>query len=232
MRLLGIEAVVFDLDGTLVNSVIDYRKMVSGVSEILKAHGVEVDPSQRRIWEIIQRSEEQLDRLSLGADEWREMNRKITEHLNAVELESVDKVTVIEGAKETLERLKGMRLKVGIATRSCNAATWEALRRTGLDVFVDVLLARDDVPYPKPDPRHLLKVIEALGTSLDRAVFVGDTTTDLRTAREAGVTFIGVSLRPEGAERLRQEGCKIILENLKHLPKLLDKSIDNSYSWK
>jgi len=232
LRLLGIEAVVFDLDGTLVNSVIDYRKMVSGVSEILKAHGVEVDPSQRRIWEIIQRSEEQLDRLSLGADEWREMNRKITEHLNAVELESVDKVTLIEGAKETLERLKGVRLKVGIATRSCNAATWEALRRTGLDAFVDVLLARDDVPYPKPDPRHLLQVIESLGTSLDQAVFVGDTATDLRTAREAGVTFIGVSLRPEGAERLRQEGCKIILENLKHLPKLLDKSIDNSYSWK
>ena len=222
MRLLGIEAVVFDLDGTLVNSVIDYRKMVSGVSEILKAHGVEVDPSQRRIWEIIQRSEEQLDRLSLGADEWREMNRKITEHLNAVELESVDKVTVIEGAKETLERLKGVRLKVGIATRSCNAATWEVLRRTGLDVFVDVLLARDDVPYPKPDPRHLLQVIEALGAPLDQAVFVGDTTTDLRTAREAGVTFIGFSLRPEGAERLRQEGCEIILENLKQLPKLLD----------
>jgi len=226
LKLSGIEAVVFDLDGTLVNSVIDYRKMMSGVTEILKAHGIEVDPSQRRIWEILQQSEEQLGKQGLDAAEWREMNRRITEHLNAVELENVDKVTSIDGAKETLEGLKNRRLKIGVATRSCNAATREALRRTGLDTFVDVLLARDDVPYPKPDPRHLLQVIEALGAPLSRAVFIGDTTTDLRTAREAGVAFIGFSMRPEGAERLRQEGCEIVLENLKQLPNLLDRDCE------
>jgi phosphoglycolate phosphatase len=215
---------VFDLDGTLVHSVIDYRKMVSGATEILKAHGVEVEPSQRRIWEILQRSEEQLEKLGLNANDWKEINRKITEHLNAVELENVDKVTVIEGAKETLEGLKGMGIKIGIATRSCNAATREALRRTGLDAFVDVLLARDDVPYPKPDPRHLLQVIEALQVPLNKVIFMGDTTTDLRTAREAGVTFIGFSMRPEGAERLCQEGCEIVLEDLRQLPNLLDRN--------
>ena len=219
----NVEAVVFDLDGTLVNSVIDYRKMMSGVTEILKAHRIEVDPSQRRVWEILQQSEKQLAAMGISEAEWEEMNRQITEHLNSVELENVDKVTVIEGAKETLEGLKNMGLKIGVATRSCNAAARAALRTTGLEAFVDVLLARDDVPYPKPDPRHLIEVIGALRVSLDRAIFMGDTTTDLRTAREAGVTFIGFSMRPEGAERLRQEGCEIVLENLKQLPKLLDR---------
>lgn len=217
----GVRAVIFDLDGTLIHSTIDYRKMVSSVSEILKSHGVEVDPSQRRIWEITQRGEEMLREMGCAPSKWEEIMRSITEILNAVEMENVDKVTVIEDAKETLESLKAMGLKIGIATRSCNAYTREVFRRTGMDRFVDVLLARDDTPHPKPDPRHLLQVIEALQVPLNKAIFVGDTTTDLRTAKEAGVTFIAFPTRPEWAERFRQEGCETLLESLKQLLDLL-----------
>lgn len=218
-----IEAVVFDLDGTLVHSTIDYQKMVSGVTKILETKGIEVDTSQRRIWEIIQRSEEALKDMGRNPSEMEELLPKITAHLNAVELENVDKVTPIEGAKETLQELKNMELKIGIATRSCNAFTKEALRRTEMDRFVDVFLARDDIPFPKPDPRHLIQVIKALRTRLDKAMFIGDTTTDLKTAREAGVAFVGIPSRPEWAERFKQEGCENLIQNLRQLPALLKK---------
>jgi len=217
----GIRAVIFDLDGTLIHSTIDYRKMVSGVSEILRSHGVEVDSSQRRIWEITQRGEEMLMEMGCEPSQWEEIMRNITEVLNAVEMENIDKITVIEDARETLESLKGMGLKIGIATRSCNAYTREILRRTGMGNFVDVLLARDDTPHPKPDPRHLLQVIEALRVPPDKTLFIGDTTTDLRTAKEAGVIFIGFPTRPEWAERFRQEGCETLLKSLKQLLDLL-----------
>ena len=218
MQLSGIEGIVFDLDGTLVHSTTDYTKMVAGVQEILKSHSIEVDPAQRRIWEIVQRSDMHLQQMGIEASVRHEINDKITEVLNSVELENVDKVTPIAGASETLEALKQKGLKIGVATRSCNAFTTEALRRTGLTPFVDVLVARDDTPYPKPDPRHLLRVIDELGISREKAIFVGDTTTDLRTAKDADVAFVGFSIRPEWSQRLRQEGC----EPLDSLTKLVD----------
>ena len=217
-----VEALVFDLDGTLVHSTINYQKMVSGVTEILRSKGIEVDPAQRRIWEIIQRSQEFLREMGRDPSEMEEILPRITLHLNAVELENVDKVTPIEGARETLEKLKSMGLKIGIATRSCSAFAKEALRRTEMDKFVDMVLARDDTPHPKPDPRHLVQVIEGLNTPLKRAVFIGDTTTDLRTAREAGVSFIAIPSRPEWAERFKQEGCENTIQNLRQLPVLLN----------
>lgn len=221
VRTQDVQAIVFDLDGTLVQSTINYQKMVSGVTEILKTKGIEVDPSQRRIWEIIQRSEEVLREMGRSASEMEELLPKINAHLNAVELENVDKVTPIEGARQTLESLKAEGIKIGIATRSCNAFAKEALRRTGMENYVDVVLARDDTPHPKPDARHLIQVIEALRTPLNKAVFIGDTTTDLKTAREAGVTFIGCPSRPEWAERFRQEGCENLIESLRQLPDFL-----------
>lgn len=224
MRLLGIEAVVFDLDGTLIHSTTDYGKMGRGVLEVLRTHGVEVDPSQRRIWQIIQSTEELLKEMSYGPPEREEIMRDITGVLNSVEMENIDKVSPVEGAKETLDSLKAMGLKIGVATRSCNAFAKEALQRTGLDRLVDILLARDDTPNPKPDPRHLLQVIEGLQVPLDKVVFVGDTTTDLRTARGAGVTFIGFSTRLGGAERLRGAGCENVLESLRQLCNFLSGS--------
>jgi len=222
LKFSGIEAVVFDLDGTLILSTIDYRKMVSGVTEILKANGIEVDPAQRRIWEITQRGEAMLKEMGCDPSKWAEIMRSITEVLNAVEMENVDKVVTIEGSRETLKALKEKGLKIGIATRSCNAYARDVLHRTGMGAFVDSLLARDDVPHPKPDPRHLLQVIEALHVPLNKAVFVGDTTTDLRTAREAGVAFVAFPTRPEWAERFRQEGCENLIEDLKQLLDLLN----------
>lgn len=221
MRLLGIEAVVFDLDGTLVHSTIDYGKMGRDVLEVLRTHGVEVDPSQRRIWQIIQRSGELLEEMGYGPPEREEIMRDITGVLNSVEMENVDEVSPVEGAKETLERLKAIGLKIGIATRSCNAFAREALQRTGLEGLVDMLLARDETPHPKPDPRHLFQVIEGLQVPLEKVIYVGDTTTDLRTARGAGVTFIGFSTRAGGVERLRGAGCENVLESLKQLCSIL-----------
>lgn len=222
------EAVVFDLDGTLIQSRIDYEEMRMRVVEILVASGApagDLDRS-RRVWEIVMGGERMLKELGLPPENLRPIMRRITEAMNAVELEAVDLAEAIPHAREALEALRGRGLGVGVATRSCNAYAVRSLELTDLAGYVDALLARDDVEHPKPDPRHLLQVVEALGASPRTAVYIGDTTTDLETAEGAGVAFIGFLRDDMWGRRLREAGCELLIEDLRMVADIVQRRLN------
>jgi phosphoglycolate phosphatase-like HAD superfamily hydrolase len=83
------------------------------------------------------------------------------------------------------------------------------------------MLARDQVKYPKPDERHLLEVIEAIGTSPEKVVYIGDTITDLLSARDANVTFIGFPGNELSKQRMMELGANYIINSLEELPFIL-----------
>ena len=87
--------------------------------------------------------------------------------------------------------------------------------------FFHQVVARDDVPYPKPDPRHLLYTIRLLGVDPGDTLFIGDTTTDLQTADAAGVEFIGYWRDESWAQRLMEGGCSRIVKDLREIPRLV-----------
>ncbi len=219
----AVEAVVFDLDGTLIQSKIDYGKMRRRAVEILAEAGAAAGElvQSRRVWEIIMGGETMLKEMGLSTEKRKETVRRINEALNNIELESVDEVKPTPYAHEALEELRRRGLRIGVATRSCNAYAIRSLELTNLVRFIDVLLARDDVDHPKPDPRHLLQVVESVGASLSAVVFVGDTTTDMKTAEEAGIAFIGFLRDDEWGRRLREAGCEILIDDLRKLVDLI-----------
>ena len=222
--MISAEAVVFDLDGTLIQSRIDYEEMRRRVVDVLVASGAaagELDQS-RRVWEIVMGGERLLKELGLPPETRRPVMRRITETMNAVELEAVETVEPTPYAHDTLEALRGQGLSIGVATRSCNAYATRSLARADLAGYIDVLLARDDVEHPKPDPRHLLQVVEALGASPRSVVYVGDTITDLKTAEEAGIAFIGFLREDEWGKRLRETGCELLIDDLRMVTDLVE----------
>ncbi|MBS7637968.1 HAD family hydrolase [Candidatus Bathyarchaeota archaeon] len=217
------EAVIFDLDGTLIISKVDYGEMRRRVSRILIDAGVPGDllTSSLRIWEIISAGEGVLRGEGMPDGEWMQLIERINQELNDVELAALETVMPAPHAEEALRRLKGMELLVGVATRSCRAYADKSLELTGLRGFVDALVARDDVEHPKPDPRHLLKAVEALGSSPDRVIYVGDTTTDFKTAIDAGINFVGYVGNEEWGRRLREAGCQLLIDDLRDVIKIV-----------
>ena len=187
------KAVVFDLDGTLVKSRLDYREMTRRVGEILMSEGVPESELNRprRIWETIRGGVESLKALGLSSDRIKDTIGRINEALNTLELQSLDTVEPMPGAHEALMLIKDRGLRIGVATRACREYAKRSLEITGLADYVDILLARDEVEHPKPDPRHILQIVDALDASPEDTIYIGDTTTDLETARAASIAFLG-----------------------------------------
>lgn len=97
------------------------------------------------------------------------------------------------GAIEAVRHLIATGHKVGICTNKPEALSFKLMDALNLRRLFPVILGADSRPYRKPDPRHLLDTIAELGGDPRHAVMIGDSETDARTAQAAGIPVILVS---------------------------------------
>jgi phosphoglycolate phosphatase len=97
------------------------------------------------------------------------------------------------GVAETLTTLQARGCRLGICTNKPYGPTMEILEVLGLARFFGAVTGGDSLPARKPDPRHLLGTIALLGAQADAAVMVGDSVNDVAVARAAGVPAVIVS---------------------------------------
>ena len=178
------EAVVYDLDGTLVRLDVDWDTVHAAVVERLDEH--EVDAGDRDLWDILDVAAER------GVKDVVEETIAEFEH---------------EGAK-TSRRLPladelPLGVPVAVCSLNCEAACRVALERHDLDGHVDAVVGRDTVARHKPNPEPLLYAIESVGAHPERTLFVGDSDSDREAAAAAGTEFEFVAARtaeapPEG----------------------------------
>ncbi len=210
------KAVVFDLDGTLQDSKIDYQKMTERVRQILISEGIPESAlgDRRAVYLIIRGGEDSLLELGVRNDRVQAVLDLMTEAMNVTELEATDRVEPKRNALQTLETLHRNGILLGIATRSHRVYAERCLAKMGMRHYILGLLARDDVPFPKPDPRHLFETISLLDVDPVDVLYVGDTTTDLETARAAEVDFVGYKRDEAWGQRLLDAGCDLLVEDL------------------
>lgn len=97
--------------------------------------------------------------------------------------------TIFADGAEALAALRSAGLRVGICTNKSTRLAHAVLEAVGLDATVEVVVGRDAVPHPKPDPRHLLAVLDQLGLAPEEAVYVGDNPVDVVVGQGAGVEY-------------------------------------------
>lgn len=174
------EALVYDLDGTLVRLAVDWEAVTAEGVELFAEVGV--DASGRTLWDLLDLAEE---------------------HRLGGELEAVIARHERDGA-ERAERLPladaivGETRPVGVCSLNAETACRLALETHGLADHVDVVVGRDSVPTRKPHPEPLLTTIERLNSTPERALFVGDSERDAEAAERAGVAFRYAGDGPSG----------------------------------
>lgn len=217
-----VKAVVFDLDGTLMDSKIDYEKRGNRIRELLVSRGLpEPLEDRRKVYRVISGGAATLREYGLPEASLEATMAEMETIMNDIELEALDAMELKPYARTVVVELHGEGLGLGVATRSHREYTLRGLKRYDMLRFFHQVVARDDVPYPKPDPRHLLYTIRLLGVDPGDTLFIGDTTTDLQTADAAGVEFIGYWRDESWAQRLMEGGCSRIVKDLREITRLV-----------
>jgi len=221
LRRRSITAVIFDLDGTLIRSNIEFVKMKNIIIAHFRSLGVDSEDfsSSRPTFEIVQRGIELL-RKKRSEENISKVRRRINEIMTDVEMEQVDSVSAIAGVSETIKLLKERGIKIGILTRSCREYALKSLETTGLSKLVDFVAARDDVDKPKPDPDQVIMLAQKLNVKLEGTLMVGDHPIDALCAKNSNVRFIGVLTGSSEADAFKKIGCDVV-GSVNDLPQLL-----------
>jgi phosphoglycolate phosphatase len=183
-----IEAVVFDLDGTLIDSCTD---IALAANHCLRLAGLPLC-SEARICECIgDGSRVLLQRASGLAADAPELDGMLQEFFAYYTEHAVDHTRLMPGAREVLAQLR--HLPRALCTNKPRVTTVAVLEGLGIASEFDAVVAQGDVPQTKPHPAPLLRIAELLQLPSERLVMVGDGPQDMECARAAGARSIGIS---------------------------------------
>jgi phosphoglycolate phosphatase len=180
-----IRCVLFDLDGTLVDTAGEIADAVNDT--LARWHRAPVEEALIRGW-IGDGSRTTLTRAFAHAGlpepevarAWPSFEHDYLERCGT-------RSTVYPGVLRTLQRLSAMGVPMGLVTNKEGAFAHRVLVRHGLSEHFEVIVAGDTLPVQKPDPATVRHCLAALGAEPAHAVLVGDSATDMRTARAAGI---------------------------------------------
>ncbi|MGI6546963.1 MAG: HAD family hydrolase [Bacillota bacterium] len=181
---LLVQAVLFDLDGTLVNTitlihqtfhqVFAHLNIPWGAGEVLKTIGLPLNQVAQQYWPA-------------DPDEF------LSLYANLHRASAQDMIHPYPGTVNTLRSLRAQGRKLAVVTSKRRQPAKEALAHCRLDHFFNTLVAVEDSPRPKPNADPILYALQQLGVKADQAVFIGDSWYDMAAAEKAGVHSIGVT---------------------------------------
>lgn len=214
-----IRAVVFDLDGTLVDSAPDLRV---AVNRMLAEHGRRALDLDEVIGMIGDGATKLVERaLAAGGGPAGDLAAHTRRFLDLYEGNAADATRPYDGVPETLAALRGAGVVLGVCTNKPEKATLEVLRDLDLARWFTAVVGGDSLDgVRKPDPRALLAAVARLGTSPDHAVMVGDNANDVGAARAAGIPVI---VRAGGYSRTpaAELGADAVIDAFADLPAAL-----------
>lgn len=122
-----------------------------------------------------------------------------------------------DGVYETIEQLHAQQYKLAVVTTKIKKTALMGLELTGLRKFFDVVITLDDVEKAKPDPEPLVKALEALGSTKETAMMIGDSEYDVQAGKNLGIPTAIVGWSIKGKEKIREYGADYILDDMRDL---------------
>ncbi len=181
---MSIKAILFDLDGTLIDTI---GVILRSSREVCASMGLPYDETQMRNWIGIPLTV-QAQLLTRERDqEFMDTYRDVYRNYHA------DGDRLFDGTLEMLDRLHALGLKVALVTSKNAAGTTRVLGALGLGGKFEVVISADDVTNPKPHPEPITKGLQALGVTAEESVYVGDSFFDYESADAAGVPMVAVT---------------------------------------
>jgi phosphoglycolate phosphatase len=212
----AVRVLVFDLDGTLIDSALDLALAVAATLEFMKrppmAHEI--------IYSYVGNGAPTLIRKALGPDASEEDCQRGLEHfLGYYREHMLDNTVTYPGVREGLAALA--HLPMAVLTNKPVRFSEKILERLGLSPYFKFVYGGNSFERKKPDPMGMQLLLADFGVAPREAMMIGDSEVDVQTARNANTWACGVTYGL-GSERLVQHPPDVLLDSLMELPPLLN----------
>ncbi len=214
-----IKAAVFDLDGTLTNTMPD---LIITISEVREIYGLPPITEEEVLRAVNLPTPDfiKLCMSQLPTEEQKDESVRL--YLEHYKNHMVDKTYPYDGITELLQKLKDAGKKIAILSNKDDINV-----KFMCDAFFRGLIdepwgKRDEYPG-KPDPTSAFALTKVLGCKPREIVYIGDSDVDMKTGRNAGFVTVGASWGYRSAEILRETGAEYIVDSAADLGRLIDK---------
>lgn len=191
-----LRAIIFDLDGVLVDS--EPLMRFAFETAYRRVMGCGAPPTEAYLEHMGESFPRIMDHLGLPHTLWQPYRELCQEHL--------DRVAIFDESRDLLAWARSLGLKLAILTGKDRARTLQLLEHLNLRCFFDIVVASDQLCHPKPHPEGALLALQRLGCTAQEAVLVGDSVSDVNCARQAGIAVVAVTwgIKPERVQTLCQ----------------------------
>src|SRR5574340_176564 len=214
-RLISIQAVLFDLDGTVVDTIphilASFRHATADVfgealpdEELMYHVGVPLARQMRYFTD----DEGTAERLLAS---YREFNHRTHDEM----------AQLFPNTLATLGAIHSAGLPMGIVTSKSRMMAERAIKLFGLGGFFEVVVTADDTEAHKPDPLPVQRGAALLGIDTELVAYVGDSPADIACGKGAGAATVGATWGVASRERLSEAGPDAIIDDIAELPALL-----------
>ena len=222
-----IRAIIWDLDGTLIdfkiNSIGARRKAI----KVLRNHGILKSELsiQRSILENVKRSRLIFHQRGFSPKDIQKIITEVNNVVIAVEHQAALKATLTKGIEDVLEFLKKNSIKQAIFTYNTHENALLSLKVAKIDSYFEIIVGRDDITNLKPHPDHVKRICELLNVQIDEILIIGDTNTDIEAALNIGSNSIALNTKiPNFIKRDAFKKAEKVID-VKELPNALVEAI-------
>lgn len=202
------DTVIFDLDGTLLNTLDDLRDSTNYALASFGFPERTTDEIRRFVGNGIRKLIERAVPEGTSKEVTDEVLEKFKEHYN---IHCNDKTGPYQGIPELLLELKKRGIKMGIATNKVKSAA-DKLNEIYFDGFIDEVAGVEEGIIPKPDKMMINNLMNRLNASKETTLYIGDSQVDVQTAANAGLKLIAVLWGFRNRDELIAEGASVFVK--------------------
>lgn len=221
------DGIIFDLDGTLLDSVdLFYDMLCQGCRELelsvpSKEVVMEIMGSGMGLWDAW---ENLIENEELPEDKEAFLNRCMDIFDKIWQQRYEREVRLFEGVKELLVQLSEKGVKLGVVTSSFYPGKMDLFTRAGLDYrsIFQSIVTRKDCEHNKPHPQPIIICLQQLGLEPENCISIGDSPCDVAAVKEAGLFAVGVLSGTGTVQSLSKWGADALLDDITKLPILIE----------
>jgi phosphoglycolate phosphatase len=219
-----LRAVLFDLDGTLLDTVEAIAAALNRALTERDLRAVAVAQVRRMIGRgaplLIARALAHLN-VELDAAGQAQLLQRYLQHYHDIESGAQASDALYDGVSECLRALDAMGLRLAVVTNKSQQISAALLARVGLSAWIRAVIGGDSCERRKPDPQPLLLACQLLQVNCGEALMVGDSINDVQAARAAGMPVLCVPYGYNEGNDPRELPCDRLVETLAEVPGLL-----------